>query len=177
MGITASRELLADLFEEYAAWYSTLAEEYGSLPRSISGVARDGLQFIFMLDTLDMHHMARNKFVRFVLDELKSVAYAYGSLELRGDSEEGQIEEVLDVVAADSGYYISGSWQVVRGEEGKVNGLVHLGIHEGTDTMKHPGSWFLTGSIRFSDAEKQKYGSLWEDARPGIVFKQRNDAV
>jgi hypothetical protein len=148
METIASRELLADLFEEYSEWYSSLAKENGSLPRSISGVAEEGMQFIYLIDALELHHMVRNKFIRFVLDELSSVAYAYGSLDIRGDSEEGQLEEVLDIVAADSRQYIMGSWRVIREKEGKVVDLQHMGTREGDDPEKHSGSWFLAGQIR-----------------------------
>jgi hypothetical protein len=174
METSASRELLTDLFEEYSLWYSSLAEEYGTLPRSISGVAADGRQFLFLLDGLELHHMVRNKFVRFVLEELKSVAYAYGSLDIRGEIDEGELVELLDIVAADAEHYITGSWQVIRGEDGRVTELLHRGTSEGDDTEKHSGSWFLTGSIRFSEVEKSRYGALWENAKPDIIFKDRN---
>jgi hypothetical protein len=173
METSASRELLTDLFEEYAQWYSSLAEENGTLPRSISGVAEDGRQFIFLLDALELHHMVRNKFVRFVLDELKSVAYAYGSLDIRGESDEGELVELLDIVAADAEHYIAGSWQVIRGQDGRVADLLHRGSSEGDDTEQHSGSWFLAGSIRFSEVEKARYSAIWEEAKAGIIFNQR----
>jgi len=168
-----SRELLAELFEEYSEWYLSLAGENGVLPRSISGIAEDGRQFIYLIDDLELHHMVRNKFIRFVLDENKSVVYAYGGLALRGDSEVGEIEEVLDVVAADSKQYIMGHWRVARGEDGKVAALQHLGTREGDDPEKHPGSWFLSGALRFSEAEQVKYGSIWNAAKPGVIFNDR----
>ena len=125
METTASRELLLDLFEEYSEWYISLAEDYGSLPRSISGIGKNGRQFIYFLDGLELHHMVRNKFMRFVLEDFSAIAYAYGSLDIRGDSEEGGLEEVLDIVAADTKQYISGSWRVIRDAESKVTGLEH----------------------------------------------------
>ena len=176
METSASRELLNDLFEEYAQWYSSLAEEYGTLPRSISGVAEEGRQFLLLLDGLELHHMVRNKFVRFVLDELTSVAYAYGSLDIRSESDEGELVELLDIVAADAEHYIMGSWQVIRGQDGRVTDLLHRGSSEGDDTEKHSGSWFLTGSIRFSEVEKARFGAIWEDAKSEIIFKDRNAA-
>jgi len=173
METSASRELLADLFEEYSQWYSSLAEDYGSLPRSISGVGGDNRQFIYLLDGLELHHMVRNKYIRFVLDSMNSRAYAYGSLDLRGDSEEGELQELLDIVAADAFHYIAGSWRVVRAGDGRVTDLVHLGTSEGDDTQKHAGSWFLAGSSRFSEAEKERFGAIWNEARTGVIFKDR----
>jgi hypothetical protein len=169
-----SRELLADLFEEYSEWYLRLASENGILPRSISGVSKEGQQFIYVIEELELHHMARNKFIRFVLDEQESVAYAYGGLALRGDSDLGEIEEVLDVVAADSKQYIMGHWRVIRGDDGKVTGLQHMGTSEGEDPEKYPASWFLTGAIRFTEAEKVKYGAIWESAKPDVIFNDRS---
>ena len=174
METTASRELLLDLFEEYSEWYISLAEDYGSLPRSISGIGKNGRQFIYFLDGLELHHMVRNKFMRFVLEDFSAIAYAYGSLDIRGDSEEGGLEEVLDIVAADTKQYISGSWRVIRDAESKVTGLEHLGTRDGDDPDKHSGSWFLSGSFRFTDAENVRYGALWQEAKPGVVFKDRN---
>lgn len=171
---TASRELLGELFEEYSEWYMSLAEDCGSLPRSISGISENLRQFIYLLDDVELHHMIRNKFLRFVLDDFAAAAYAYGSLDIRGDSDEGRLEEVLDVIAADKEHYIAGSWRVIRDEEGRVTGLVHLGIRKGDDHEKQAGAWFLSGSIRFTDAENARYRSLWENAKPGVVFKDRN---
>jgi hypothetical protein len=174
MEITASRELLLDLFEEYSEWYMNLAQEHGSLPRSISGVGENGRQFIYFLDGLELHHMVRNKFMRFVLEEFSAIAYVYGSLDIRGDSEEGGVEEVLDIVAADTEHYISGSWRVIRDGESRVTGLEHIGTRDGDDPDKHSGSWFLSGSFRFTDAEHARFSALWQDAKPGVVFKDRN---
>jgi hypothetical protein len=174
METTASRELLLDLFEEYSEWYISLAEDYGSLPRSISGIGKNGRQFIYFLDGLELHHMVRNKFMRFVLEDFSAIAYAYGSLDIRGDSEEGGLVEVLDIVAADTKQYISGSWRVIRDAESKVTGLAHEGTHEGDDPDKHSGSWFLRGSFRFTDAENVRFRALWQEAKPGVVFKDRN---
>lgn len=169
-----SMELLRELYEEYSEWYFSLAEEDGVLPRSISGVAADGRQFIYLIDGLTLQPMARNKFLRFVLDEHRSVAYAYGTLALRGDSDLGEIEEVLDVVAADSRHYIMGHWKVIRGEDGKVTALKAMGVREGDDPEKYPSSWFLAGAIRFTDTEKLKYSGLWEEAKAGVMFSDRN---
>lgn len=167
-------QLLADLFEEYRAWYMSLAEACGNLPRSISGVAGDGRQFICLLEGIELHHMARNKFIRFVLDDLDSVAYAYGSTDIRDDSDGGQLIEVLDIVAADAERYITGSWRIVRDQDGRVTGLLHLGDREGDDPEKHSGSWFLAGSIRFSEAEKVRYGTIWEKTRQEVIFRDRH---
>lgn len=169
-----SIEFLRELYEEYSEWYLSIAEENGVLPRSISGVAADGHQFIYLIDGLTLQPMARNKYLRYVLDDHQSAAYAYGGLALRGDSDFGQIEEVLDVVAADATQYVMGHWQVIRGEGGKVTGLRPMGVSEGNDPEKHPGSWFLAGAIRFTDTEKQKYGNLWEQAMPSVMFNNRN---
>ena len=170
------KALLAELFEEYSEWYHSLAAENGLLPRSISGVSEKGEQFIYLIDNIDLHHMARNKYIRFVLDEHRSVAYAYAGLALRGDSDLGEIEEVLDIVAADSKSYILGHWRVIRGEEGKMIGLQHMGTSRGDDPEKHPSAWFLAGAIRFTEPEKLKYGNLWEQAKPDIIINDRNAA-
>jgi hypothetical protein len=172
----ASRELILDLFEEYSEWYSSLAIENGDLPRSISGVSEKNHQFIFLLDGLELHHMVRNKFIRYVLEALNSVVYAYASLDLRGGSDEGPLEEVLDIVAADSGHYIIGSWRVSRDKVGTVVDLQHMGTREGDDPEKHPGSWFLAGSIHFTELEKVKFAAIWENAKPGVIFNDRNES-
>jgi hypothetical protein len=170
---TDSMELLHELFEEYSEWYFSLAEEEGFLPRSISGVDADGRQFIYLTDGLTLQPMARNKFLRYVLDEHHAMAYAYGGLSLRGDSDLGEIEEIFDVVAADAKHYIKGHWKVIRGEDGRVSGLMPMGVREGDDPEKHPSSWFLAGAIRFTDAEKLKFGGLWEAAKAEALFKNR----
>ncbi|ACF11375.1 conserved hypothetical protein [Chlorobaculum parvum NCIB 8327] len=172
----SSIEFLRELYEEYLDWYLSIAEENGVLPRSISGVDADGKQFIYLIDGLTLQPMARNKYLRYVLDEHQSVAYAYGGLALRGDSDLGQIEEVLDVVAADANQYVMGHWQVIRGEGNKVTSLRPMGVTEGTDPEKHPASWYLAGAIRFTDKEKEKYGTLWDEAQPSVMFNDRNAA-
>lgn len=169
-----TKALLRELYEEYSEWYFSLAEENGVLPRSISGVAADGRQFIYLTDGLTLQPMARNKYLRYVLDEHQSVAYAYGGLALRGDSDMGEIEEVLDVVAANAEYYVMGHWKVIRGEDGNVAALKPMGQSEGDDPEKHPASWYLAGAIRFTDTEKLKYSLLWEEARPKVMFSDRN---
>ena len=169
-----STDSLAELFEEYCEWYLGLAEEYGALPRSISGVNRNGEQFIYLLDDLDLHHMARNKYLRFVLDEFGAESYAYGGIDLRGDSDEADVAEVLNVVAADAGRYISGDWRVTRDDDGRVADLASLGVRRGDDPEEHPGSWFLAGAVRFSEAEKTRFAALWDEAKPGVMFKDRS---
>ena len=58
MEINPSPDLLADLFDEYSAWYLGLAEEYSTLPRSISGVNSKGEQF-FGLTSLSCYFTFR----------------------------------------------------------------------------------------------------------------------
>ena len=169
-----SMELLRELFEEYKEWYFSVAEEDGVLPRSISGIDADGKQFIYLLDGLTLQTMARNKYLRFVLDANRSVVYAYGGLALRGDSDLGEIEEVLDVVAASAERYITGHWKVMRGEDGGITSLMPMGVREGDDLEKQSSTWFLAGAIRFTDAEKLKYGALWDEAKPEVLFHDRN---
>ncbi len=168
-----SGEILADLFDEYSEWYLSLAAEYGSLPRSLSGLSKDGRQFIYLLDDLDLHHMMRNKYLRYVLDDFNAVAYAYGGIDLRGDSDVAEVAEVLSVSAADSEHYITGDWRVVRDEKGKVADLVHMGSRQGNDPEEHPGSWFLAGSVSFSEAEKTRFGALWNEEKSGVIFRDR----
>jgi hypothetical protein len=172
-----SKELLRDLFEEYSEWYFTLAEERGSVPRSISGVSGDGSQFIYLIDEVTLQPIARNKYIRFVLNEHHSSAYAYGGIALRGDNDPGEIEEVLDVVTADSDHYCMGRWRVMRGEQGEVSALVPMGFREGDDPEKHQATWYLAGSIRFTDSERQKYGALWEADRPAVIFRDRDTGI
>jgi hypothetical protein len=166
--------LLRELFEEYTAWYKSLAEDNGVLPRSISGVDAAGLQFIYPLDILELHHMARNKYIRYILDELLSIAYAYGGVALRGDSDIGELEEILDVVAADANHYIMGHWLVIRDEMGNIATLEHMGTSEGDDPEKHPAAWYLAGAIRFNETEKSRYADLWAGAKPYVTFTDRN---
>jgi hypothetical protein len=67
-----------------------------------------------------------------------------------------------------------GHWKLIRGEEGDVTTLMLVGRIEGDDTQKCPASWFLCGAIRFTDAEKLKYGNFWEEAQGGKLFSDRN---
>jgi hypothetical protein len=166
--------LLQKLFEEFTEWYKGLALENGVLPRSISGVDGGGRQFIYLLESLELHHMARNKYIRLVLDEYKSIAYAYGGLVLRGDSDSEEIEEVLDVVAADAKHYITGHWRVIRDEDGVISALQHLGTSKGDDSVNQPAAWFLAGVIRFSESEKIKFGNMLSAAGPSVTFSRRN---
>ena len=117
--------------------------------------------------------MMRNKYLRFVLDEFGAVLYVYAGIDVRGDSTVAEVEEVLSIVAADKGRYLSGEWQVIRGEEGRVMELVERGVRQGNDPGEHPGSWFLTGAVRFSETEKTRFTALWDETKPGVMFKDR----
>lgn len=165
--------MLAELFDEYSAWYLGLAEEYGTLPLSISGVNPKGEQFIYLLDDLDLHHMIRNKYLRFVLDRFGAVVYAYAGIDVRGDSTVAEVKEVLSIVAADKGSYFSGEWQVIWGEEGRVMDLADGEVRQGNDPGEHPGSWFLAGAVNFSEAENARFSALWAKAKPDVIFKGR----
>ncbi len=175
MEIKPSSELLADLFDEYTAWYLGLADEYGTLPRSISGINPNGEQFIYLLDDLELHHMTRNKYLRFVLDQFGAVMYAYAGIDVRGDSSVAEVTEVLSVVVADENQFLSGDWQVVRGEEGRIMDLAERGVRRGSDPGEHPGSWFLTGAVSFSEAENNRFSGLWGEAMPDVIFKDRGE--
>jgi len=173
METDTSGELLDELFDEYSEWYLSLAAEYGSLPRSLSGLSKEGGQFIYLLDDLELHHMMRNKYLRYILDDFNAVAYAYGGIDLRGDSDVAELAEVLNVAVADSERYITGEWRVVRDEDGKVADLAHLGTRQGNDPEEHPGTWFMAGSVSFSELEKSRFGALWNEAKPGVIFRNR----
>ena len=38
-----------------------------------------------------------------------------------------------------------------------------------------PISWFLADAVRFSEAEKTRFASLWNEAKPGVMFKDRGE--
>lgn len=173
MDNSAPGDLLAELFEEYVEWYLNLADTEGVLPRSISGVFEDGRQFIYLLDHLELHHMARSKYLSYLLVDQGSVAYACGGTVLKGDSDQGEIEEVLEVVAADSRRYFVGQWRVFRDDVGRIAGLRHLGTRAGDDPEKHPSSWFLTGAIRFTEAERVRFGEMLKNDRSELIFSDR----
>ena len=51
--------------------------------------------------------------------------------------------------------------------------LAERGVRRGSDPGEHPGSWFLTGAVSFSEAEKARFNALWEKAKPDVIFKDR----
>jgi len=56
-----------------------------------------------------------------------------------------------------------------------VADLASLGVRRGDDPEEHPGSWFLAGAVRFSEAEKTRFAALWNEAKPGVMFKDREE--
>ena len=63
------------LFEEYRQWYESLARDQGKLPRSLSGISANGLQFIVILDGLNLNHVDRDNLIKTALRLEPSVAY------------------------------------------------------------------------------------------------------
>ncbi len=117
--------------------------------------------------------MMRNKYLRFILDEFGAMAYVFAGIDVRGDSSVVEVTEVLKIVAADKEHYLSGDWQVMRGEVGRVMEIAEMGVCRGSDPGEHPGSWFLAGSVSFSEAEKTRFSALWAKAKPDVIFKER----
>ena len=56
-----------------------------------------------------------------------------------------------------------------------VMDLAEKGIRHGSDPGEHPGSWFLTGAVNFSETENARFNALWEKARPDVLFKDRKE--
>lgn len=55
----------------------------------------------------------------------------------------------------------------------ELEAIADKGALHGNDPGEHPGSWFLSGAVNFSEAEKKRFSALWEKAKPDVIFKDR----
>ncbi len=63
----------------------------------------------------------------------------------------------------------------VRGEEGRIMDLAERGVRRGSDPAQQASAWFLSGSASFSETEKTRFRALWDEAKPGVMFKDRGE--
>jgi hypothetical protein len=175
---TENSDFAQTLFNEFVVWYTNLVKTHGQIPRALTGVSEDGAQFILILDGLGLNHVERHKFIKFVLESERSIAYAYGSLNMSTTDIEDQLEEVLDIIVADAQHYVAGTWRVVRDDAGRATELKQKGSYEGDDPGQYPGppgTWYLRGSRNWSRSEAKELAEVWSRAREKALFRHRNE--
>jgi hypothetical protein len=168
----AKENLLNALYSEYVQWYIEIANKGGHIPRSISGVDKNGNQFIFVLEGFNLDHIERDNFIKVILKEELSTHYAYGTLMNAFNDESEMLEEELNVITASAERYIYGVFTVLRSESGSME-LKSKGVWEGDDPENYPGMWFLSNPPVLPDVDLKKYVKMWKASRNEAFFKQR----
>ena len=164
------------LFGEHVFWYSEFIDDNAWVPKSVLGASPDGKQFIFVADVLNVmqfDHVQQHKFIKAVLEQEKAVAYVYGTLVMSHSDKQANPEERLSIIAANSRAFVSGSWRVIRGTDGRAKEIQHVSTNEGQDPDKYPGAWFLTGAnaLGISDIERRNFNDVWAQLRKDVQFR------
>lgn len=163
-----STELL-ELLNEFAVWYRKLAEK-GALPRALSGINAQGEQFLIRLDGITLDHEERHGLIHTILEEEKSVCYAYGGVVNAPGESQAQGVSRLRLIAATDAYFVMGAWDVIRNES------IHYeqtDLWEGDNPEEIPSAWFLTDAVKLGKGDRARYQRIWHELRQQALFMQR----
>ena len=112
------------LVQEFAAWFRNLALQ-GVVPRTFTGVTRDGKQAIVILTGLPLDHMQRRDFVIWLCRTEGFVAYAYGThVGIAADSASA-LAEGIDIYASSDRYDASKTLGIDRLTGGTLKIVEH----------------------------------------------------
>ena len=62
-----SHDVLLNFLDEFAFWYQNMAQKE-SLPRALSGIDKQGRQFVIRLDGIALSHEQRHGLIRVILE-------------------------------------------------------------------------------------------------------------
>ena len=162
--------MIEKLLQQTEEWYQSLVTDHGRLPCSLGGANAKEDQFVFIMDGLELDHVEKHEFIRFVLREEKSEYFQYGVLNGVFDDETQSIREELTLTAGNNQTAITSYWSVHRDEDGHptIEFKNRLTID---DPCNYIPTSFLCEHAPAEPAKLEKYHALWATIRDKIFRK------
>jgi hypothetical protein len=168
----ASSDSAVVLVQEFAAWFRNLALQ-GVVPRTFTGVKRDGKQAIVILTGLPLDHVQRRDFLIWLYRTEGFVAYAYGThVGIAADSA-STLAEGIDIYASSDRYDASKTLGIDR----LTGGTLKIVEHNLAVMPASPENGIFLGLQRsttdISSDNQKLFRNLWRDERPNAKWRQR----
>jgi hypothetical protein len=159
-------DVIGQILEEYEVFYRNIAKNSKRIPKTISGVAADGSQFIYDMSGLQLGRIQKDEYIKVILSVETAVYYAHGALYLTEHSK----EEVI-IVSVASGRYVQANYSLNRLNDGEIE-LIRTKVYEGDNPEDYPPSWQLSADDLPVDATKQ-YIDLWKTSQDNVIRRKR----
>jgi len=162
--------MIEKLLQQTEEWYQSLVTDHGRLPCSLGGTNAKEDQFVFIMDGLELDHVEKHEFMRFVLREEKSEYFQYGVLNGVFDDETQSIREELTLTAGNNKTALTSYWYVHRDEDGHptIEFKKRLSVD---DPCNYIPTSFLCEHAPAEPAKLEKYHALWATIRDKIFRK------
>jgi len=165
--------LLQSLFNEFTSWHRGMALNNGAVPKTLSGVAADGRQFIVQLSGIRVRSNELYSFMKTVLAVENAVAYATGCL-LGHTGEQGELVEEIYVVSASSNACIQGFATLERDADNVITGLGNFTEYADCCPEDSVYTSLLSGVANgTASAEADRFVSVWLEIKKTAQFRQR----
>lgn len=155
-----------NLAVEISTYYRNIVLGHGATPKVFTLVNRDGDQYLFFIDDLQMERTEEDQFLAYIVQEHDAVTYARGTLVIV-DKAEQFIE--FAVVDKDDPEAIVCSAQLTRDINDKPIGLSEFEktlVKRDTIVFGH-----LYDPIKLSEEKIEDFQSLWDEMRPKILHR------
>jgi len=170
IGTQRDLDMIEKLLKQTEEWYQSLVEDHGRLPCSLGGTNAQEDQFVFILDGLELDHVEKHEFIRFVLNEEKSEYFQYGVLNGVFDEDSESILEELTLTAGNGKSAITSYWKVNRDEDGHPT--LEFKTRSTTDNpCDYIPTSFLCKHAPTDPVKLEKYHALWATIRDKIYRK------
>jgi len=168
----ASSDLAVVLVHEFAAWFRTLALQ-DVIPRTFTGVTKDGKQAIVILTGLPLDRVQRRDFLIWLCRTEGFVAYAYGTHVGIAADGASTLTEGIDIYASSDRYDASKTLGLDR----VSGGTLRIVEHNLAVMPASPENGIFLGLQRSTSevsSDNQKlFRDLWRNARPNALWRQR----
>jgi len=166
-------QLLHALFNEFTSWHRGMALNHGVVPKTLSGVAADGRQFLVQLTGIRVRSTELHAFMQTVLAAENAIAYATGSL-MGHTGEQGELVEEIYIVSASSTACIQGFATLQKDADNAITGLGDFSRYEDCCPEDSVHTSLLAGvDAGTTAAESDRYLSVWREIKKTAQFRQR----
>ncbi len=164
-------DLSGELIQEFVSWFDRLLENGTVLPKMFCGVNLDGRQFLIDLTRVDLDIKKHLAFMRYVLFQENSIAYAYKMRMLAEVCKEPLIHQEQHVFHSGC----AGSYHFVV-----LTSQAPDGWHEGSKLVselhtKEPETFFdeLLPTYHVPTDDDKLFANIWQSIRDKVIWRDR----
>ena len=166
-------DLADELLSEFLNFYVKVCFPKAERSRRVSGVLRDGRQFVYGTDGLGLDHVSRPLFLAYICQVEDLIGYVQASPMLMANGEPPVFSDALEIASCSQYRAIVHQYYLNNNTDGSFV-ITNKKMENTTiENYWHPVVNFIRTPKNLDDASVERFSKLWASIRPNIFWRVR----